>query len=248
MVVRVAFNEEAVTQALAKLTVGNGQQAARSQDSLFSFLFMARKATSITQFAARRNTVQKVDAAATTAADGGTSDMRSDSTGGSSQQKEDAVTYAVTSSQDLDAAMGEVLSTAGIEYVVYDDIVSNCKGVPQKKFQAEFVESDELSPQTRADLISAARACEVRYFAYGTIDSEVASIDPVSGSQKVFVSVRSQLWDISKKLPRKIGSVGPKQYAGLGPNQTVARRNALGIAARDLARTLVDQLNAKGIR
>jgi hypothetical protein len=249
LVARFGFNEEAVNQMLGQLTVGgNGQQGARSQDSTFTFVFMARKATSIQHFAARRTEVRQAEVADTTADDGAATASRTAIQGGSSQQKADVVTYAVTSSQDLDAAMGEVLTNANIEPVGYDDIVSNCNGVPQQKFQAEFVQSDELTPQTRAAVIKSARECEVRYLAYGTIDTEVASIDPVTGNQKAFVSVRAQLWDISKKLPRKIGSVGPKQYSGLGPDQNVASRSALSVAARDLARTLVDQLNAKGIR
>jgi hypothetical protein len=248
VVLRVAFNDEAVNQMVSKLTVGNGQQAARSQDSLFTFLFMARKATSITQFDARRTSIRQAEAANAGADDGGVTATRTQVSGGSSQQKADTVTYEVGSSQDVDTAMGEVLSTSGIEYVGYDDIVSNCHGVAPKRFQAEFVQSDELSPQTRNEVIKAARECEVRYFATGTIDTEVATVDPVTGKQQVFVSVRSQLWDISKKLPRKVGSVGPKQYSGLGPNQNVAGRNALALAARDVIRTLVDQLNAKGIR
>ncbi len=246
---RVAFNDEAVSQFVGAATVGtHGQQAARSQDSLFSFLFMARKATSINQFDARRTGVAKIETATARAADGGMSSTAQVSVGGSTLRKEDAVTYSVTSSQDLDSAMGEVLSASGIEYIGYDDVVANCNAVPVKKFQSEFVDADELSPQTRASVINAARSCDIRYFAYGTIDTEVASVDPVTGNQKVFVSVRSQLWDIRQRLPRKIGSVGPKQYSGLGPNQSVASRNALSDASRDLAKILVDQLNAKGIR
>jgi hypothetical protein len=248
VVLRVGFNDESVNQMVSKLTVGNAEQAARSQDSSFSFLFMARKATSITQFDARRTDVRKAEAVNAGADDGGVTATRTMTSGGSSLQKADAVTYEVGSSQDVDAAMSEVLTTSGIEYVDYNDIVSNCHGVAPKRFQAEFVQSDELSPETRAAVIKAARECEVRYFATGTIDTEVASVDPVSGNQKVFVSVRSQLWDISKKLPRKIGSVGPKQYSALGQNQNVAGRNALALAARDVIRNLVDQLNAKGIR
>jgi hypothetical protein len=248
VVLRVAFNDESVNQMVAKLSVGNGEQAGRSQDSLFSFLFMARKATSITQFDARRTSVRQAEAVNAGADDGGVSASRTLVSGGSSQQKADTMTYEVGSSQDVDAAMGEVLNTSGIEFVGYDDIVGNCHGVAPKRFQAEFVQADELSPQTRADVIKAARECEVRYFATGTIDTEVASVDPVTGNQRVYVSVRTQLWDLSKKLPRRIGSVGPKQYSGLGPNQNVAGRNALALAARDVIHNLVDQLNAKGIR
>jgi hypothetical protein len=144
--------------------------------------------------------------------------------------------------------MGEMLTTSRIEYVGYDDIVVNCEGVPVSTFKDQFVNSDELDPQTRKKIIDAVRRCEVPYFAYGTIDTGIAKVDPVTGQQQVFVSVRSQLWDITKKLPTKIGSVGPKQYSGLGPDQDIASKNALILAAKDLANTLLDQLNAKGIR
>lgn len=248
VVARAAFNDEAVGQYVSRLGAGDGQPGARSQDSTFAFLFMSRRVTSIRQYDARRTEVSESETLRAKAADGGVHTQSVESRGGSTLRKEDAVTYAVSSSQDLDTAMGEVLSVAGVEYVAYDDVVINCSGVPVRKFQDEFVNSDELSPATRAAAIAAARECGVRYFAYGTLDSEVATTDPVTGNQKVFVSVRSSLWDITPRLPRRIGSVGPKQYAGLGPNQAVAARNALGLAARDLARTLVDQLNAKGIR
>jgi len=248
VVMRVAFNDEAVSQFVEKLTVGNGQQVGRSKDSVFSFLFMARKAATITQFDARQTKVSQSETSIAEGDGSGVSSTAKTVTGGSTQRKADSTTYAVTSSQDLDAAMGEVISTSGIEYVGYDDIVESCDGVPVKTFRDEYVNSDELSSKTRAAVIKAARDCEVRYFAYGTVDSEVSMRDPATGNQRVFVSVRSQLWDISARLPRKIGSVGPKQYSGLGPNESVAGRNALSSAARELARTLVDQLNAKGIR
>lgn len=248
MTVRVAFNDEIVTQYLQGLAVGNGQQSARSKDSLFSFLFMARKQTSIKQFDAKRTDVAKGIAARTVHADGSVSGEVMLQSGGNTERKEDAVKYAVTSSQDLDAAMGEVVTTSGIEYVGYDDIVSNCRGLPVQKFQNEFVNADEMSPKTRAQVLNAARSCEVRYFATGTVDAGVADVDPVSGNKRVSVSVRAQLWDIAGKLPRKVGSVGPKQYYGLGPDQSVASRNALSSAADETARILVDQLNAKGIR
>jgi hypothetical protein len=246
--VRVSFNDEVVRQFVQGLSVGNGQYASRSKDSLFSFLFMARKQTSIKQFDAKRSDVRQGVAAGSVHADGSVSAQVMLQSGGSTEHKEDAVSWAVSSSQDLDAAMGEVVASSGIEYVGYDDIVSNCAGMPVKKFQNEYVGSDEMSPKTRSQVLASARACEVRYFATGTIDTGVASVDPVSGNQRVFVSVRAQLWDISGRLPRKVGSVGPKQYAGLGPDQSVAGRNALADAARETAKILVDQLNAKGIR
>ena len=83
--------------------------------------------------------------------------------------------------------------------------------------------------------------------ATGTLDIGAPDLDPVSGSRRVFVSVRGQVLDLQAKLPRRVASVGPVQYSGLGPDETVAMRNALNKAAKEGARTLVDQLNAKGI-
>ena len=248
VVARVSFNDVAVTQDLQQFAVGNANKGGRSSDSLFSFLFMARKQAAIKQFDTRRTDVQKSTVASTKAADGAVTNESVVQSGGNSQRKEDEVTYAVTSSQDFDAAMGEVITAAGVEYVGYDDIVANCNAPSSKSFQNEYVSADEMSPNTRAAVINAARNCEVTYFATGTVDTGIATRDSVSGGQQVFVSVRAQLWDVSKKLPRKVGSVGPKQYSGLGPDQSIAAKNALAAASKDLAQTLVDQLNAKGIR
>ena len=246
--VRVEFNDVAIDQFVEALSVGNSQNDAKSKGPQFSFLFMAREQASVVKFDTRNTMVQQSESATTTADDGGISQSQKLVSGGSRMQKKDAVTYAVSSSQDLDSAMGEMLTTSHIEYVGYDDIVVNCEGVPVTTFKDQFVHSDELEPQTRKKIIDAVRRCEVPYFAYGTIDTGIAKVDPITGQQQVFVSVRAQLWDVSKKLPTKIGSVGPKQYSGLGPDQDVASKNALIIAAKDLANNLLDQLNAKGIR
>ncbi len=248
VVARVAFNDVAVSQYLQQTSVGSNAESKKNNDSAFTFLFMARKQTSIKQFDARRTDVRKSTSANTVAADGAATSESVTQSGGNTLRKEDEVTYAVTSNQDLDTAVGEVVTAAGVEYIGYDDIVANCSAPSSKSFQNEYVSADEMSPKTRAAVIAAVRSCEVQYFATGTIDTGVASIDSVSGNQQVFVSVRAQLWDVSKKLPRKVGSVGPKQYSGLGPDQSIAAKNALASAAKDLAQNLVDQLNSKGIR
>ena len=250
VVVRAAFNDEAVSQVVERTTVGSGSAGARSKDSLFSFLFMARQVDHIKTFDVRRAEVSKTESSTAVGADKGVATLNVAEQGGSNLKKQDDISYKVASSQDLDAAMGEVFSTSGIEYVAYDDIVANCDGRAKATFEAEYVNADELSPPTRFAIIKSAQSCDVRYLATGTIDSETATIDPVSGGQRVFVSVRAQLWDINKdqRLPRKVGSVGPRQFSGLGPSQAVAARNALISAARATAGDLVDQLNAKGIR
>ena len=248
--VRFAFNDERVARAIQALTVGDDKSAAASGGSTFSFLFLSRKATSIQQFDARKTAVTQTESATVKARDGGATSTNSSTTGGSTIQKEDTVTYEVTSAEDLDSAIGENLNASGIEYVSYSDVVANCNAMPSRKFSDDFVKSDEMTPETRKAIIAALRSadCNVKYFLFGTVDTGVADVDPVTGNKRVYVSVRSQLWDITQKLPRKLSSVGPKQFAGVGPNQSVASKNALNVAARDVSRTLVDQLNAKGIR
>jgi hypothetical protein len=250
VVVRVAYNDEAVNQAVQSASAAGAGQPTANKDSVFTFLFMARKATSLRQFDARRTDVTKTESVVAVSADGGTSTTQASERGGSNLSKEDAVTFAVTSSRDLDSAMGDVLSSSGVDYVSYDDVVATCNGLPKSAFENEYVNSDELSPQTRMSIIKASQACDVRYLATGTVDTGLPAVDPVTGNQRIYVSVRAELWDINKdqKLPRKVGSVGPKQYAGLGPNAAVAARNALNSAAQETAKQLRDQLVAKGIR
>lgn len=248
VVARVAFNDVAVAQYLQQASVGSGATGGRSSDSTFAFLFMARKQTSVKQFDERRTDVQKSTTARTKAADGAVTNESVVQSGGNTLRKEDEVTYAVTSNQELDTAMNEALTASGIEPVAYEDIVGTCKGPTPKSFQNEYVSADEMSPKTRTAVFGAARACDVRYFATGTIDTGAPARDPVSGGVQVFVSVRAQLMDLSQKLPRKVGSVGPKTFSGLGPDQGVAARNALVAATKETAKVLVDQLNAKGIR
>ena len=72
--------------------------------------------------------------------------------------------------------------------------------------------------------------------------------DPVTGEKRVYVSVRSQVLDLSGMLPRILASVGPVQYAGLGPDQQVAMRNALQSAAKEVASSISDQLKSKGMQ
>jgi hypothetical protein len=56
------------------------------------------------------------------------------------------------------------------------------------------------------------------------------------------------VWNLEKRLPRKVASVGPVQKQGLGPDAKVAMRNALNIAAEEAAKEIVAILNSKGIR
>jgi hypothetical protein len=255
--VRATINETAVNATLGAMSVA-GQQGS-GEGSLFTFVFVAREAVSaktkdtkridISQYEAAGTANESLAGTDTTASSSGEVNIvTKTTTGGSTERTATQRKYQVTSSQDINANMGKILSTAGFEVTDYDDVVDVCGGVERKIIAHEFGAEDDMSRESRRSAISASSACEISLFATGTIDIGVQDIDPVTGLKRVYVSVRAQVWDITRKLPRKVASVGPVQYAGLGPNDKVARGNALTLASEQAGREIVDQLNAKGIR
>lgn len=169
-------------------------------------------------------------------------------TGGSIEKKAIKETYEAKSATDFNAAFNEVLTQNGYEITEYDDVYAECKGASMKTIRSEFGANDELSTEVRKMAIDAARNCGVRYLVIGFMNVSATEKDPVTGNYIVFVSVNGMVWDIAKKLPKKIGSVGPVQYSGLGPDQNTARRIALKLAATESAKAIVNQLSAKDIK
>jgi len=253
--IRASINEAAFNARL------NSEATSSSMGSgeLFSYIFVAREVASRQQFDVRRTDVSMDESnmnasqSSNMGANGAnvsesSMNVSKTTTGGSSIKKADQVSYRIKSSSDVDTAVTETLSSYGFDVVGYPDIVANCGGADPAVIDEEFSETDEMTVETRKSAIDAARLCEVNYFAVGTLDVGLGDVDPVSGNQRVFVSVRSQVWDIAKRLPRRVASVGPIQYQGLGPNHDVAMRNALIEASQQAANTIVQQLNARGVR
>ena len=245
IIARVTVFSDAVD---TKLNMASAVNRAGDDASYFSFIFLARQTTAIKSSQSIQTSEEnEVAKSSETVASSEANLTTKVTTGGSTERKADRVSYDVSSPQDIDAAMGDILSTAGYEVVSYDDIVSECGGVEPDDIKFEFSQADDMSRQTRRSAINGAKDCDVTYFSVGTIDIGLKDTDPVSGNQRVYVSVRAQVWDITRRLPKKVASVGPIQYAGLGPDQIVAQRNALILAAKEGAKSLVDQMNAKGL-
>lgn len=257
MVIRAIINETAVDAALGASSSASKQGTGKG--SQFVFLFLSRQASMTKVYDDKKISV-KIDESASgvgekssdtdTASAVATKTQNSSktTTGGSIERKKSKTTYEVVSSQDVDSAMGGVLSTGGFEVISYDDVVANCGGTDRAQIAKEFSESDDMSTETRKSVINASRDCEVSLFATGTMDVGVQDTDPVSGNKRVFVSVRGQVWNVENKLPRKVASVGPVQFSGLGPDEDVAKRNALIQAAKEAGKIIVDQLNVKNIK
>jgi hypothetical protein len=256
VMVRVDINESAVDSKLSaesaagKLTSGDG--------SLFSFIFLAREAAEVKSYDARKTQISKNESKNLTKEKSAIGDgtmvsgdskksMSKVQSGGNTIKKADNVRYRVSSAADMDSAVNEILSPAGYEVVDYNDVVSECGGVELEVIKDEFSANHEISRSARKSALNGARECEVSYFALGTLDVGMPSIDSVSGLKRVYVSVNAQVWNIEKRLPKRVASVNSDPIAGLGPNPIVAKNNALKKAATDAAKTIVDQMNAKGV-
>ena len=70
-------------------------------------------------------------------------------------------------------------------------------------------------------------------------------VDQATGLSKIYVVVTGYILDLNGKFTKRIASIGPVQYSGIGENPKVAKVNALNNAASAAAKDLVDQLRAK---
>jgi hypothetical protein len=256
VMVRVKINESKVDSKLSSASAAGSLKSGEGNG--FGFIFMAREVAEIKSFDERKTKIStsesKTDAAEKSKIGGGTmasseniETFKKEQTGGNTVRKADQIQYAVSSQQDINAAMNEVLTPAGFEVIDYADIAAECGGADLEVIKSEFSRSYELSGTTRKAAIDSARKCQVVYFAVGTLDVGMQDTDPVSGLKRVNVTVNAQVWNIAKGLPRQVASVNSDPYAGLGPDQVVAKRNALKKAAGSAAKTIIDQLNAKGL-
>ena len=140
-------------------------------------------------------------------------------------------------------------STAGFEVVDAEYLADETDGlVDVERFIEDFKYGDDITGKTRRDAVKGCRSVDVMFFSIGTLDVGMKDKDPVSGLTRVFVSVTGKIMSLKKRFPKTVASVGPIQYSGLGPDQTVAKRNALKLAAERAAKELTAQLRAKDIK
>lgn len=256
VIVRAEINTAKIDAKLSEIS--NAGSMKSGSGSAFSYIFVARQAGSVKSFDEKRteidmsegsgyekeSAVQKGDSAL---ANHEYKSISKKTTGGSTVRKKDETQYRLLSASDVDASMNQVLTAANFEVVNYDDVVSACGGTEPSEIKDEFTKNKEMSRLSRRNAIKASRDCEVSYFAVGTLNVGESKMDPVTGLQRTYVSVNSQVWNIDKRLPRQIASVGPVQFQGLGPDADVAQTNALKLAAKNVANEIVNQLNAKGL-
>ena len=168
---------------------------------------------------------------------------------GSTTTKADVVKWEITRSANINSVMSGIFTNAGYEVIEAEYLEEESGGlVNLQAIRDDYQTGDDLSSETKRNFAKGVRSVDIPYLALGTLDVGMQSIDPVSGLVRVYVTVSGKVLDVSGRFPKTASSVGPVQIAGLGPDETVARTNALILAAETAAHQLTDELNAKGFQ
>jgi hypothetical protein len=258
VVIDAAINASLIEVELQKVSAV--ENASLVEKSYLSFVFVAREVVSRKTYDARQSqrviqesTVEDREEAYVEGDQMGyANEAVKDTirtTGGSTLQKSDKIEYNVSNAGDINAAMTDVFSTAGYEVVEAEYLQEETSGLLNvDDFKEDFRYGDDISGTTRRNAVKGCRSIGIEYFAIGTLDVGAKDIDPTSGMTRVYVSVNGKIMDLRGRFPKTIASVGPVQYAGLGPDQMVARRNALRLAGKNAAQDLTSKLRAKNIK
>lgn len=249
VVIRADVNEARFNEELRKNT--SASQTASGEGSTFSGLFVARQVIESRIFDERKISITQSSDSISGGAEGDgeyATKTNKTATGGSRVRKASKNTYAKLSSTDFDAEFNNVLTSRGFEFTDYADVASECRGPKLQRLQQAFAKSDELPQDLRKQAIKAAQKCGVQYFAVGYMNVGGPITDPVSGNIKVGVSINGMVWNIQGRLPKRVGSVGPVQYFGFGPDDEAAKKEALRLAAENAAETITAQLGLKNLK
>ncbi|MGE8448719.1 MAG: hypothetical protein ACN6O1_21100 [Comamonas sp.] len=170
-------------------------------------------------------------------------------TGGSTTRRANESTFRLLPSANLGQVFSSTFTRAGFKVSEAAMVEPYTDG----QFKVATVEEDyksgmDLKPATLASLVRGMRVAQIPYVALGTLDVGMADTDPNTGLKRVAVSVNAKLLDISQTIPDTIASVGPVQFAGVGPTEDEARGNALKLAANNAARELTSQITNLGVR
>ncbi len=262
VVVRSEINSTLVQAALdGGSATANAKSANRS---LLTFVFVARSQDSMQSFDDK--VYKRADASSSYGEkthEGesfrgnsvGTSGSRTETasvavtTGGSVTRKSDNVTWKVANAGEVNTVMTGVFSSAGYEVVEAEYVEGESRGLLNlANIRKDFGSGNDLSSQTLRNTADGIRAAGIPYLAYGTLDVGMRDRDPVTGNVRVHVTVTGKVLDLSGRFPRTVSSVGPMQFAGLGPDESVARTNALREAASQASQLMTNELNVKQVR
>jgi len=248
-----------------KLDTGSAVAGARAAErSMLTFLFMARSQDTVQSFQDKE--YRRVDVGqnysegtregesfrgGSISTSGSVNQTASSTitTGGSTTQRSDSVSWKVANASEVNSAMTGAFSAAGYEVVEAEYVEGESGGLLSiERIRKDFSTGNDLSAATLRDTANGIRAASIPYLAVGTLDVGMRDRDPVSGNVRVFVTVTGKVLDVTGRFPRTVSSVGPVQFSGTGPTETVARTNALQVASESAAQQMINELNVKAVR
>jgi hypothetical protein len=166
---------------------------------------------------------------------------------GSTTRRSDEITYKIISAKAVDGTLSEKLTKAGYESYMYKDVAAECDGVSQTKLAKTFETAEELTGPQRRSAFRAAKKCEVRYFALGTMTADIARTHD-SGMKMVTVRVQGEVFDIKRRLPRRVVTIPPEQFMALGMSEDAARTDALKKAGKAAGQRITKIMQEKGLK
>ena len=251
-------------------------KAGRTERSALAFLFVSREVDSVSSYdpriSKRVDTTDRADATLSATDKGrqsekiragsistddartqtGSASINRSSTieiGGKTTRRSSEATYRLFPSANLNQVFTQAFSRAGFK-VNEATLVEPYTG---GKFRVAQVEDDykvgnDLKAATMQSIALGMKNAQIPYIALGTLDVGLADKDPATGLSRVAVTVNARVLDLTQQIPDTIASVGPVQYAGVGPTEDEARTAALKLAASNAARELTAQLTNLGVK
>lgn len=191
----------------------------------------------------------KTNNATTSQESSGVNRTRTVETGGSTVRRSSESTWRLIPSANLNQVFTSTFARAGFK-VSEAALVEPYTG---GQFKVSMVEDDyksgnDMKSATLQSVVRGMRTAQIPYVAVGTLDVGMADQDPSTGLVRVGVTVNAKIYDVTQTIPDTIASVGPVQYAGMGPTEDEARTNALKLAANNAARELTSQVTNIGVR
>jgi len=257
IVIRATIRENLINNEFSK--VSSVANISEDERSYLTFIFLSRKATSVKQYddkVSKRvdttNIEETTQSEIVTDTEIGVSaetyKSASSTTGGSTEIKADKISYDVSSSDDINTTVLQVFGDAGYEVVEAEMVADETGGLMNlDDFINDFSQGEDISAATRKNAAVGCRDLEIKYFAIGKLDIGQNIKDSVTGLTRVYVNVNAKVYDVSKRFPKTVASVGPVQYSGMGPTQDVAQRNALQQAGQKASNELVSQMRSKNL-
>jgi hypothetical protein len=266
--VRATVNDNIVSAVIA----GGSNSAATGQGSQFGFLILPRlqieakgfdatvskKASATTKLVTERISADQVKES-----EGGASERNiegdkvsmtaSAKTSGSTVRKSQQVKWKLGDSKNLNASVSKYLTEAGYEPSLYDDIASDpqCAAtVKSKEVEQNFLASDsaQIEGDVRFAVFSAARKCDYKFFAIGTMDIDSIEADRDSGGVRVRVEVNIMVHDIQRPRNPTVVSVGPIFIDDVDRLQEGAISKALVKSSKEATQIIVNQMRAQGLK